>query len=155
MMGVGKTTLGKQLAKQLLYSFIDLDNEIEKQAGISIPQIFEQFGEVYFRELEHKILLQTIERNDIVISTGGGAACYYNNMQWMNEHGKTIYLKANTAFILSRVTPNLTKRPLLKGKSPAELDAFVSELLYQRQSFYEQAHNVVLMPAKSLLEAIK
>jgi shikimate kinase len=155
MMGVGKTTLGKQLARQLQYTFIDLDKEIEKHAGISIAQIFELHGEIYFRELEQKLLLETKHQYNIVVSTGGGAACFYNNMQWMNEHGKTIYLKANAAFIISRVSPNIAKRPLLQGKSPAELDSFIANLIAQRQSFYEQAHSTIEMPAKSLLSAVK
>jgi shikimate kinase len=80
MMGVGKSTLGKQLARQLHYSFIDLDKSIEKEEGKSIPDIFAQLGEGYFRKVERQMLLKTAERNHIVVAVGGGTPCFYENM---------------------------------------------------------------------------
>ncbi len=155
MMGVGKTTLGKQFAKQLHYSYLDLDKEIEKSEGKSIPEIFEQKGEAYFRQLEQRALHATAARNHLVIATGGGTPCYYNNMEWMNEQGKTIYLKANAAFILSRISAFPDKRPLLKGKSPDELAVFIAELLENRSPYYNKAQLIVEMPVKSVSDIVK
>ncbi len=155
MMGVGKTTLGKKLAKQLHYSYLDLDKEIEKAEGKSITTIFEQKGEDYFRKIEQVVLHQTAARNHLVIATGGGTACYYNNIEWMNEHGKTVYLKATTAFILSRVGPFSDKRPLLKGKSQDELAIFIGDLLQNRSPYYNKARLVVDMPVKSVSDIVK
>lgn len=155
MMGVGKTTLGKQLAKQLHYSFIDLDKQIEKNAALSTTEIFEQYGEEHFRKLEQEALHQTSQRNHIVISTGGGTPCYYNNIEWMNAHGKTIYLNANVAFIYSRVLPNVTKRPLLAGQTHNEILTTLTHLLTLRQPYYQQAQVSVAMPLKSLSDLVK
>jgi shikimate kinase len=83
MMGVGKSTLGKQLARQLHYSFIDLDKAIEQAEGKSIPDLFEQKGESYFRLVEQRQLKETARKNHIVIAVGGGTPCYYENMEWM------------------------------------------------------------------------
>lgn len=154
-MGVGKTTLGKKLAKQLHYSYLDLDKEIEKVEGKSISTIFEEKGEDYFRKIEQEVLHQTAARNHLVIATGGGTACYDNNIEWMNEQGKTVYLKASAAFILSRVAPFSDKRPLLKGKSPDDLVLFIGELLETRSYYYNKARLVVDMPVKSVSDIVK
>jgi shikimate kinase len=155
MMGVGKSTLGKQLAKQLHFSFIDLDKLIEKIASLSIAEIFAQYGEAYFRKLEQEALYQTANRNHIVIATGGGTPCFYNNIEWMNEHGKTIYLKATDAFIHSRIMPNASKRPLLAHQTEEQIKATISQLLGQRELYYSQAQMQVNMPIKSLLDIVK
>lgn len=155
MMGVGKTTLGKQLAKQLHYSFFDLDKAIELAEGKSIAQLFEQYGESYFREAEQKALHATEGKDHIVIATGGGTPCYYNNMEWMNEHGITIYLKAEASFIISRVGQFPDKRPLLKGKSPGELKIFIEELLETRTPYYNAAAKQILLPVKTVQDAVK
>lgn len=155
MMGVGKTTLGKRLARALHYTFVDLDKEIEEAEGKTVEQLFEQQGEAYFREKEHECLLQTQQRNHIVVATGGGTPAFANNMDWMNEHGRTVYLKASAAFILSRVVQYPNKRPLLKGKSPDEMADFISNLLTVRKPLYEQAFIAVEMPCGNLRELVK
>jgi shikimate kinase len=155
MMGVGKTTLGKQLARQLHYSFLDLDKAIELTEGKSVAAIFEQYGESYFREAEQKALHATAQRDHIVIATGGGTPCYYNNIEWMNQHGMTIYLRANAAFVLSRVGAFPDKRPLLKGKSQAEMEIFIEQLIETRTPYYEAALKRIDLPVKSLLDTVK
>ncbi len=155
MMGVGKTTLGKQLARQLHYSFLDLDKAIEQQEGKSVVSIFEQSGESYFREAERKALHDTAKRDHIVIATGGGTPCYYDNIAWMNQQGLTLYLRANAAFVLSRVGAFPDKRPLLKGKSQAEMELFIEQLLETRTPYYEAAVRQIDLPVKSLLDTVK
>lgn len=155
MMGVGKTTLGKQLAKQLHYSFLDLDKAIEQQEGMPVAAIFAQSGETYFREAEQKALFATAKRDHIVIATGGGTPCYYNNMEWMKELGQTIYLRASGAFILSRISAFPDKRPLLKGKTQAELKIFIEELIAARTPYYESALKHIDLPVKSLADSVK
>lgn len=155
MMGVGKTTLGKQLARQLHYSFLDLDKAIEQEEGKSVASIFEQSGESYFREAERRALHATAKRDHIVIATGGGTPCYYDNIAWMNEQGMTVYLRANAAFVLSRVGSFSDKRPLLKGKSQAELQIFIEQLLETRTPYYEAALKRIDLPVKSLVDVVK
>jgi shikimate kinase len=155
MMGVGKTTLGKRLANAMHYTFMDLDKEIERVEGKSIEQIFEQNGEAYFRKKERDCLLRTQLCQNIVIATGGGTPAYADNMAWMNGHGKTLYLKADMAFVLSRLAQKANKRPLLKGKSEEEMSQIITELFTKRKPLYEQALRSVEIPLENLRELIK
>ncbi|MES2778518.1 MAG: shikimate kinase [Bacteroidota bacterium] len=149
MMGVGKSTLGKQLANALGYSFIDTDKQIAFIEGRSIQQIFDEEGESYFREAEHHILHQTAIEENTVIATGGGTPCFFDNIEWINRHGKSIYLEANPAFIISRVGHNTDKRPLLKGKQNSELEPFIIQILAEREPYYSKAHLRLRLPVKS------
>ena len=155
MMGVGKSTLGKQLAKKLKASFIDLDIEIEHYAQQSISVIFEQKGEEYFRLLEQTVLKETKNRDHIIVATGGGTACFNKNMEWMKAQGKTIYLKATASFIVSRISTNPDKRPLLMGKSLESIKLYIDELLTQRTPYYEQAESTVNVPIESMSVLVK
>jgi shikimate kinase len=155
MMGVGKTTLGRQLAKLLNYTFLDLDRDIEEYENLTIQQIFEQRGEAYFRKAEHEALQRTASHSRIIIATGGGTPCFFENMKWINEHGKSIYLRANSAFILSRIGPNRGKRPLLRGLNDEELREFIEKTLALREPYYGEATHVANLPVKSLPEAVK
>ena len=101
-MGSGKTTLGRKLAYILQYQFIDLDDYIEKQEGRKISHIFEEDGEDYFRKLERVYLHRVIDKEDLVISTGGGTPCFFDNMNQMNEYGKTIYINIHPKALLPR-----------------------------------------------------
>lgn len=161
MMGVGKTTLGKKLANQLHYSFMDLDKEIELAEGKSISQLFEENGEGYFRQKEREHLLNTQQRNHIVIATGGGAPAFFNNMEWMNASGKTVYLKAEIPFIVSRIAQHPGKRPLLKDKEGEEITEFLTRLWEGRRALYEQAQVIMEIPQipgeglQSLISSLK
>ncbi len=155
MMGVGKSTIGKKLARALHSSFIDLDKEIEYAEGMSIPELFELKGESYFRKKEQECLYKTHLRSHVVIATGGGTPAFVDNMDWMNAHGKTVYLRAEAAFIMSRVGQFPGKRPLLKDKDGEELTRFISELLESRKPVYERASIVVEMPLKDVSELVK
>lgn len=139
-MGCGKTTLGKKVAQKTGYTFVDLDELIVKEIGMSITDYFEKFGEASFREIERKILHRLGETTNSIIATGGGTPCHLDNMEWMNQHGKTIYIKLSPKALLSRLSQKETEtRPLLKGKSNEELLAFITEKLEERNPFYQQA----------------
>jgi len=156
-MGSGKTTAGRKLASMLGYTFIDIDSMIESETGRTVVEWFEQ-GEPKFREIEMLVLKQTANLEDAVISTGGGTACYHENMNWMKEHGLTVYLKMSAGAVFHRLINSKTERPLLKGKTDVELMEYITESLKEREYFYSQAHYVVNgenLDVNSLLEEIK
>jgi len=142
-MGSGKSTLGAQLARHLDYQFMDMDQLIEETAELSIPEIFQDHGEVVFRKWEHDILLELCSRDKLVISTGGGAPCHSQNMDLMNANGCTIYLNLTPLALQNRLIRSRTERPLIKGKTDAELFDFITTLLEIREKFYKQASHIV------------
>ncbi|MGB0422799.1 MAG: shikimate kinase [Flavobacteriales bacterium] len=138
-MAVGKTTVGKKLAKALALNFVDLDQLIEKQERRTISEIFEKEGESSFRGVERNALVVASELENVVISTGGGAPCFYDNMSVMNEKGITIYLEMDVMSIAYRLQHSNDPRPLVLGKSSEELESFVRFHLEERKEFYEEA----------------
>jgi len=138
-MASGKSFLGKHLAESLGCDFLDLDAMIEKGEGRSISQIFEESGEGVFRDLESRYLKKTQNLKRTIISTGGGTPCFAENMDWMNEVGITIYLKASTEKIAERLKKEKSKRPLVAQKDGKELEKFIADLLEKRESFYQMA----------------
>jgi shikimate kinase len=138
-MGCGKSGTGKKLAARIGYDFIDLDDLIEEQYNKTIPEIFESEGENKFRELEHNYLKGLMEKDNVVISLGGGTPCFYNNMELMNSNGVTIYLKMSAEMLASRLKDSKKARPLLKDKSAEELKDFITESLEKREPFYLNA----------------
>jgi len=139
-MGSGKTTLGKMLAARLGFSFIDMDAHIEKKQFKSVSQIFAEKGENEFRLLEQKCLYEVGEFEDVIISTGGGAPCYFDNMEFMNANGITIYLKLTPEELAERLeSSHANKRPLLADRKGDELLRFITEGLAKREPFYKQA----------------
>ena len=148
MMGSGKTSLGKKLANALSYSFVDVDEYIEKQEKKTVTTLFKDLGEESFRKLEHHYLKQLISSDNVVISTGGGLPCYYDNIEIINKNGISIYLEAEPAFLKSRLVLHKNKRPLIANIADADLEAFLSNLLQARQQFYKKA--LIHISAKSL-----
>jgi shikimate kinase len=139
-MGSGKTTVGKLLAEKLGYSFVDMDAHIEEKYFKSVSEIFSQLGEQEFRILEKKCLHEVAEFESVVISTGGGAPCFFDNMDFMNVHGLTVYLKLSAKELTNRLEHSRDgKRPLLAGKKGEDLVQFISEGLSKREPFYNQA----------------
>ena len=136
-MGVGKTTIGEQLAAKHNVNFIDTDKEIEKITNNSISDIFKKDGENHFRKLE-TITLKTIAENNIV-ACGGGLPVYNNNMNLIKKSGVSIYLKASEAEIFIRLSNNSENRPLIQNKSGEELRGFIKETLGKREKFYAMA----------------
>ncbi|NDV94318.1 shikimate kinase [Dysgonomonas sp. 521] len=138
-MGAGKTTAGRELAKELGLEFVDLDHFIQARYQKSVGQIFADVGESEFRNIEMNILKEVGEFENIVISTGGGTPCFFDNMDYMNQTGTTVYLKASPEALSSRLNLCKEKRPLIKDKNEEELFLFVVESLEKREPFYSKA----------------
>jgi shikimate kinase len=139
-MGSGKTTAGKKLADCLGWSFIDLDKVIEEHCRMTIPQIFTEYGEAYFRKVEAEALTNFKDHHEIVIATGGGSPCYSGNMDHMLENGIVIYLKLTPVQLLNRLEGSQDERPLLKDLSYDQLLSYIEKKLDEREPFYNRAH---------------
>ena len=142
-MGSGKSTVGRGLADALNLQFLDLDSYIEERNFKSIPEILASLGEDGFRKLEQKALHEVSEFENIVIATGGGAPCFFDNIELIKRTGKSIYLNGTPRILAERLLQSKTERPLIKGKTEAELIAFIDETLAKRSTWYKQA-DVVL-----------
>ncbi len=142
-MGSGKSTAGKKLASLLGWSFIDLDKRIEEKAGKTIPEIFSQQGEDYFRNIEAEVLKNLISQTKTVISTGGGTPCHGDNMDHMLETGLTLYLKLTPGQLKSRLSESTGKRPLIKDLDEESLLGFIEEKLALREKWYNRAEITV------------
>lgn len=141
-MGAGKTTLGKALARELHMPFVDLDWYIEERFHRSVGELFVDRGEAGFRELERNMLHEVGEFEDVIISTGGGAPCFFDNMVYMNRVGKTVFLNVHPEVLFHRLRIAKQQRPILQGKTDEALRAFIVEALEKRASFYAQAHYI-------------
>jgi shikimate kinase len=142
-MGCGKSTIGRKVAALMGIHFIDLDKYIEERYFKSVPDIFAQEGEASFRDKERQALQEVSQFEDIVIGTGGGAPCYFDNMSKMNEAGITIYLAPDNETLAFRLLKSKTIRPLIAGKSKEELIDFIVSALEKRAPFYEQSKIVI------------
>lgn len=138
-MGAGKTTLGKAFARALNVQFIDLDWYIEERFHKSIPQLFTERGEEAFRRLEQAMLHEAGEFEDVVISTGGGTPCFFDNMEYMNRQGQTVFLEVPVEVLFRRLRVAKQQRPVLQGKTDDELCTFIGKALQRRLPFYTQA----------------
>ncbi len=139
-MGAGKTTAGKELAKKMNMEFIDMDHYIQARYQKTVGQLFSEYGEAEFRNIERKILREVSDIENVVISTGGGTPCFFDNMDYMNQVGTTVYLKASPQALSDRLNTCKEKRPLIKDKSEEELYAFVVDSLEKREPSYSKAH---------------
>lgn len=139
----GKSTVGRKLAAKLGYKFIDTDWEIEEKFHYTIYNIFERFGEEIFRKMEKDMLRNILERDNVVIATGGGLPCCFDNMQQIKEKAFSIYLKADVNQIISRQKQSKLKRPLLKNKSEEEIREYIQKSLQEREQYYMQADIIV------------
>ena len=142
-MGSGKSTIGKKLATKLGFLFIDLDNLIENKYRIIIPDIFTRYDENAFRLVEHKTLQDTFTMNNVVISTGGGTPCFYNNMAMINQHGFSVYIQMHVKSLYDRLINSKKKRPLLADKSAEEIMDHIEKQLGERESFYLQSQLII------------
>ena len=138
-MGAGKTTVGKALAKELGLQFYDLDWYIESRRHKTVPQIFAETGEEGFRKIEHDMLHEVAEFEDVVISCGGGTPCFFDNMDYMNSRGLTVLLEAPLPCLCRRLWEGRRKRPLIKGMQPQELAQFITSNMEARMPFYSKA----------------
>jgi len=138
-MGSGKTTVGRRLAKKIDFQFIDVDIFIENRYRKTVSEIFFLPNEETFRIIEHKALEELSRFENVVVSTGGGAPCFHNNMELMNKSGLTVYLKVAPEELMKRLKNGQNKRPLLKGKTSEEMLSFIIENISKRNLYYSQA----------------
>ena len=150
--GAGKTTIGKVLSQMAGLTFIDLDYYIEGRFRKTISQLFAERGEEGFRTIEHNMLHEVAEFEDVLVSTGGGTPCFFDNMAFMRQQGTTIYLKVSGEELAKRLELCKQTRPVLRNRSGEELKAFVQESLSARASFYEQAQ--IIFNADRLLTEV-
>ncbi len=125
------------------FLFVDQDDYIEQMSGRSIPEIFDTDGEQVFRKMEHDAIKQLVKKDHLIVATGGGAPCFFNNMQLYNQNGITIYLKMTPEALIKRLQYSATDRPLIKNKTNDELLNFVKLSLQDREKYYRQATFVI------------
>lgn len=142
-MGCGKSTMGRALSASLNLMFIDLDTFLEERYFKSIPQIFAEEGEESFRRKERKVLEEVAAFDNVIVATGGGAPCFFDNMELMNNSGFCIFLDVDIDSLVTRLLRAKTERPLIKGKSPDELRLFIEGLMQKRRPFYEKARHIL------------
>lgn len=138
-MGCGKSTLGKKLAARLGYNLVDLDHQIEKITGVTVAEYFAAHGEDVFRQLESKTLKEMEYPKNCVIATGGGTPCYFDNMDWMNLNGTTIYIEMTPVALAKRLEQGIAKRPLLRNLTEEGIVEFIENKLLERNPFYKKA----------------
>lgn len=154
-MGSGKSTFGKQLAKQIGWDFVDLDDYIEEKEKRTITEIFASDGEDYFRQLETSVLFDTKTWEKTVVSCGGGTPCFNNNVDVINDLGLSIYMKLSPQSLKDRLIKEKAKRPLIANLKDAELLNFISGKLAERCSFYESANLIFEYSNEKETEFIK
>ena len=145
-MGSGKSIISNELSSKLCFKNIDLDNEISSEIGLSILEIFQKKGELFFRKKEKEILERVLDsQKDVVLSLGGGTPCYYNNIDLINERSVSVYLVANVNTLVKNLLYEREKRPLIAGIKEEELPNFVGQHLMERNHYYSKAKVTVMV----------
>ena len=145
-MGSGKSIVSNELSSKLRFKNIDLDNEISSEIGLSISEIFQKKGELFFRKKEKEILERVLEsQEDVVLSLGGGTPCYYNNIDLINERSVSVYLVANVNALVKNLLYEREKRPLIAGIKEEELPNFIGQHLMERNHYYSKAKVTVMV----------
>jgi shikimate kinase len=148
-MGSGKTHWGKLLSRHLSMPFYDLDEEIALIEKLSVQQIFHEKGEEYFRVKEQEVLeALTEDHQSVIISTGGGTPCFFNNIDFMKKKGRVIWLNTSVPLLVQRLLRDKHSRPLIKNISDTELQSFIVKKLQGRKFYYEQAD--IMIPEDAL-----
>ncbi|CAM4142397.1 shikimate kinase [Pedobacter westerhofensis] len=138
-MGCGKTTLGKKFAVKQGFELLDLDHEIERVTGDTVANYFSANGEEAFRKLESETLKNYRYAENCIIATGGGTPCFFDNMDWMNANGTTVYIEMSAVSLAKRLEKGMAKRPLLRGLTPEGVVDFIENKLTERGPYYHQA----------------
>ena len=142
MMSSGKSTLGKKLSRSLGYKFVDLDKLIERDQGTNISSIFSQKGEAYFREVESRILKEITPDSSIVLASGGGTPCFFDNMEYIKNLGVSVFLDVPAADLAKRIENHgKDDRPVLSGAK--SLEAEIKRKIDERLPFYSQADFII------------
>ena len=155
-MGCGKSTIAKTLSKNSKIPFVDLDEYIEEKTNLSISELFEKHGEIYFRKLEHEAFLELLTLpKETIIGLGGGTPCYANNHELLTGDGVvSIYLKASIDTLFSRLSVNKSKRPLIANKNDVEMKEFIAMHLFERSFYYNQAQYTVSVDDKTIDQVV-
>ena len=150
-MGCGKSTIANRLSKSTSIPYVDLDKRIEERANLSVSDIFEKLGEIYFRKLEREILIELLNTSDdLIIGLGGGTPCYSNNHELLQgENIISVYLKASVETLFDRLVLNKSKRPLIANKSDGEMKEFIAKHLFDRSFYYNQALHKLVIDGKT------
>lgn len=138
-MGVGKSTVGKKLARILEWEYFDTDVYFEKKYKVKISTFFNKYDEILFRKLENEILHETKQLQNVIVSTGGGMPCYMDSMDFINKNGISVYLKMNKASIFQRLKGSKQKRPLVVTKTDDQLKRYIYQELDLREPSYSKA----------------
>lgn len=154
-MGSGKTTVGRALAKDLNMPFYDLDWYIESRMRKTVKQIFDERGEDGFRVIERNMLHEVAEFENIVVSCGGGIPCFFDNIDYLNQQGETVYLKCTPEVLHKHLSMGKTVRPLLLNKTPEQVKTYIEEQLQVREPFYSKAKHTVDVTLMDNYEKIK
>lgn len=154
-MGSGKTTVGHALSQELGLPFYDLDWYIETRMHRTVKQIFDEKGVEGFRKIEHNLLHEVAEFEDVIISCGGGTPCFFDNIDYINRQGETVYLKCTTDVLYKHLKMGKTVRPLLLNKTSDEVKTFIEAQLKQREPFYAKAKHIVDVSLMDNKEKIK
>lgn len=154
-MGAGKTTAAKRIANRLGWDVADTDAMFEEKYRISVHDFFQKYDEPLFRKLESEVLKTTENMEHTVISTGGGLACFCDNMDWMNRHGTTVFMRISPEAAADRILHSKRKRPLTENKTEAELAEYIQQHYAERMPFYEQADITVKSEDLDLENLIK
>lgn len=143
-MGSGKTHWGRALSEKLHLPFFDLDEQVASHEGLTIPEIFASLGEEKFRMLEKELLHIITESHDnFVMACGGGSPCYFNNIDYMNQSGTTVWFNTPLETLFERLKNEKAARPLIKNLSDEQLKGFIIKKFADRKIYYEQASLVV------------
>jgi shikimate kinase len=154
-MASGKSAAGRILAKKLNFQFIDLDSFIEEREQLSIAQIFETKGEIYFRKKEGGYLQELLNLNkNLLISLGGGTPCYGNNMEFIQNKSTSFYLKASIDTIFERLKNETSQRPLVATIGSENLKEYIAKHLFERAPYYEGANHTILVNDKNLNQIV-
>lgn len=153
-MGAGKSTLGAHVALRLDTPFVDTDHLIEEQTGLTVPEIFAIKGEDQFRHDEATAIRQTLKWTKAIIACGGGAPVYHRNMDWLSEHGITMYLQLPEDILLASLVQHRSMRPLLSGLSEEEAVQKAIDLLKERRPVYEKAAMTIEMTGEFEQDAL-
>lgn len=158
-MGCGKSTLGKALAHAMGWHFADLDDLFITRYSMSIPEYFAAYGEDGFRVAERDVLTDSFSMNHYVFATGGGAPCFFDNIEQMNNHGLSIYLKLPPEALAKRLHNGRQGRPLVADTNDEDMLLFITQKLYEREPFYNQAGLVIeddgLLTVKGYVQIIR
>lgn len=155
-MGSGKSHISKILSDKINFKLIDLDKEISWRNKLTISEIFEKKGEIYFRKLERETLEEILAtQENIVLSLGGGTPVYYNNMEIINHNSKSIFLRASISTLIERLSKQKEKRPLIAKITDEDLPEFIAKHLFERNIFYSKAQFSISTDNKTPEDIVK